>query len=72
MSTLSMRRVSYLIKYLGEFEFICVTILDYDQGTRWVLLLQKKPPSKISCLGTFKRFDRPWLGESPADINNFF
>jgi hypothetical protein len=26
-----------------------------NQGTRWDLLMQKKPPSKMSCLGTFKQ-----------------
>ncbi len=30
MSTLSMRIVTYLIEYLGEFEFIFETILDYE------------------------------------------
>ncbi len=30
MSTLSMRIVTYVIKYLGEFEFISETILDYE------------------------------------------
>jgi hypothetical protein len=30
MRTLSMRIVTYLIKYLGEFEFIFETILDYE------------------------------------------
>ncbi len=32
MSTLSMRIVTYLIEYLGEFEFIFKTILDYESG----------------------------------------
>ncbi len=40
MRTLSMRIVSYLIEYLGEFELIFETIM--NQGTRWVLLMQKK------------------------------
>jgi hypothetical protein len=39
MRTLSMRIVTYLIKYLGEFEFIFETILIMNQGTRWVLLM---------------------------------
>jgi hypothetical protein len=30
MRTLSMHIVTYLIKYLGEFEFIFETILDYE------------------------------------------
>jgi hypothetical protein len=41
MRALSMRIVTYLIEYLGEFEFIFETILDYESGTRWVLLMQK-------------------------------
>jgi hypothetical protein len=32
MCALSMRIVTYLIKYLGEFEFIFETILDYESG----------------------------------------
>jgi hypothetical protein len=32
MSALSMRIVTYLIEYLGEFEFIFKTILDYESG----------------------------------------
>jgi hypothetical protein len=41
MRALSMRIVTYLIEYLGEFEFIFETILDYESGPRWVLLMQK-------------------------------
>jgi hypothetical protein len=55
MRTLSMRIVTYLIKYLGEFEFIFETILDYESGDQIGSFDAKKyPPSKISCLGTFK------------------
>jgi hypothetical protein len=32
MRTLSMRIVTYLIEYLGKFEFIFKTILDYESG----------------------------------------
>jgi hypothetical protein len=32
MRTLSKRIVTFLIEYLGEFEFIFKTILDYDSG----------------------------------------
>jgi hypothetical protein len=32
MSTLSMRIVTYVIEYLGEFEFIFETVLDYESG----------------------------------------
>jgi acyl-CoA-binding protein len=32
MRTLSMRIVSYLNEYLGEFELIFKTILDYESG----------------------------------------
>ncbi len=54
MSTLSMRIVTYLIEYLGKFVFIFETILDYESGDQMGSLDAKKPPSKISCLGTFK------------------
>jgi hypothetical protein len=54
MRTLSMRIVTYLIEYLGEFEFILETILDYESGDQMGSFDVKKPPSKISCLGTFK------------------
>ncbi len=53
MRTLSMRRVTYLIEYLGEFEFIFETILDYESGDQLGSFDAKNPPSKISCLGTF-------------------
>jgi hypothetical protein len=46
--------VTYLIEYLGEFEFIFETILDYESGDQMGSFDAKKPPSKISCLGTFK------------------
>jgi hypothetical protein len=51
---LSLRIVTYLIEYLGEFEFICETILDHESGDQMGSFDAKKPPSKISCLGTFK------------------
>jgi hypothetical protein len=54
MSTLSMRIVTYLIKYLGEFEFIFKIILGYESGDQMGSFDAIKPPSKISCLGTFK------------------
>jgi hypothetical protein len=53
MLTLSKRIVTYLIEYLGEFEFIFETILDYESGDQ-MGSSGKKTPSKISCLGTFK------------------
>jgi hypothetical protein len=56
MRTLSMRIVSYLIEYLGEFEHLFETILDYESGDQMGSFDAKKPPSKISCLGTFKVF----------------
>jgi hypothetical protein len=46
--------MTYLIEYLGEFELILETILDYESGTQMGSFDAKKPPSKISCLGTFK------------------
>ena len=32
MSTLSMRTMTYVIEYLGEFDLIFETILDYESG----------------------------------------
>jgi hypothetical protein len=46
--------VTYLIEYLGEFKFIFETILDYESGDQMGFFDVKNPPSKISCLGTFK------------------
>jgi hypothetical protein len=54
VSTLSMRIVTYLIEYLDEFKFIFETILDYESGDQMGTFYAKKPPWKISCLGTFK------------------
>jgi hypothetical protein len=55
MSTLSMRIVTYLIEYLGKFEFMFKTILDYESGDQMVTFDAKKPPPEISCLDTFKQ-----------------
>jgi hypothetical protein len=41
-----------------EFEFIFETILD-ESGDQMGSLDAKKPPSKISCLGTFKAVEQP-------------
>jgi hypothetical protein len=49
-----MRIVTYFIVYLGKFEFIFENILDYESGDQMGTFDAKKPPSKISCLGTFK------------------
>ncbi len=46
--------MTYLIEYLGEFEFIFETILDYESGNQMGSFDAQKPPSKISCLGIFK------------------
>jgi hypothetical protein len=54
MRILSKRIVTYLIEYMGEFEFIFEIILDYESGDQMGSFDAKKPPSKISCLGTFK------------------
>jgi hypothetical protein len=51
---MSLRIVTYLIEYLGEFEFIFETILDYESGDQIGSFDAKKPPTKISCLGPFK------------------
>jgi hypothetical protein len=49
-----MRIVTYVIEYLSEFEFVFATVLDYESGDQMGNFDAKKPPSKISCLGTFK------------------
>ncbi len=54
MHILSMRIVTYLIEYLGAFEFIFENILDCESGDQMGSFDAKKPPSKISCLGTLK------------------
>jgi hypothetical protein len=51
---LSLRIVTYLIKYLGEFEFIFETVLVYVSGDQMGSFEAKKTKSKISRLGTFK------------------
>jgi hypothetical protein len=55
MSTLSMRIVTYLIEYLGEFEFVFETILDNESGDQMSSFDEKKTLSKISCLGRCAR-----------------
>jgi hypothetical protein len=44
MRTLSMQIVTYLIKYLDEFEFIFETISDYESGDQMGSFDAKKPP----------------------------
>jgi hypothetical protein len=44
MSTLSMRIVTFLIEYLGTFEFIFETILDYESGDQMGSFDTKKLP----------------------------
>ncbi len=46
--------MTYLIEYLGEFEFILETVLGYVSGDQMGSFEAKKMESKISCLGTFK------------------
>jgi hypothetical protein len=46
--------VTYLIEYLGEFESIFETILDYESEYQMGSFDAKNLPSKISCLATFK------------------
>jgi hypothetical protein len=50
-----MRIVTYLIEYLGKFELKFETISDYESGDQMGTFDAKKPPSKISYLGTFKQ-----------------
>ncbi len=42
MSTLSTGIVTYVIKYLGEFEFIFETVLDYESGDQMGAFNAKK------------------------------
>jgi hypothetical protein len=42
MSTLSIRILTYLIEYLGEFEFIFETILDNESGDQISSFDEKK------------------------------
>jgi hypothetical protein len=46
--------LTYLIEYLGEFEFIFKTVLGYVSGDQMGNFEAKKTESKISRLGTFK------------------
>ncbi len=48
MRTLSIRIVTYLIKYLGEFEFIFETILDYESGDQMGSFDVKKSATRKS------------------------
>ncbi len=56
---LSLRIATYLIEYLGEFEFIFETVSGYVSGDQMGSFEAKKTKSKISCLGTFKT--KIWL-----------
>ncbi len=56
--------MTYLIEYLGKFEFIFVTVLVYVSGDQMGSFEAKKTELKISCLGTFKgheRIDEAWI-----------
>ncbi len=46
--------MTYLIGYLGEFEFIFETVLGYVSGDQMDSFEAKKTELKISRLGTFK------------------
>ncbi len=46
--------MTYLIEYLGEFEFIFEIVLGYASGDQMGSFEAKKTESKISCMGTFK------------------
>jgi hypothetical protein len=56
--------LTYLIEYLGEFEFIFETVLGYVSGDQMGYFEFKKTESKISRLGTFKEEG----GGVPADF----
>jgi hypothetical protein len=57
MSTLSVRIVTYIIEYLGEFEFIFETILDYESGDQ---------------MGTFDAKNRHRKSQDWAPLNTYF
>jgi hypothetical protein len=71
MRTLSMRIVTYLIEYLGEFELIFKTILDYESVDQMGSFDAKKPPSKILCFGTFKPTYSNFNAGSPLFMSQF-
>ncbi len=51
-----MRIVTYLIDYLGEFQFRFETILDYESWNQMSSFGAKKPPWKILDLATLRHF----------------
>jgi hypothetical protein len=51
MRTLSIRIVTYLIKYLGEFELTFATILDYESGDQMGSFDAKKTAIENLMLG---------------------
>jgi hypothetical protein len=55
MCTLSKRIVTYLIEYLGEFEFIFETILDYESRDRRDSFDAKKRHRKSHAWAPLKR-----------------
>jgi hypothetical protein len=61
--------VTYLIEYLGEFEFIFETVLCYVSGDQIDYFEAKKTESKISCLGTFKGTVQQKQTGVESDIN---
>ncbi len=51
MSTLSMRIVTYVIEYLGKFEFVFETVLDYESGDQMGTFDAKKTDIENLMLG---------------------
>ncbi len=51
MLTLSKRIVTYLVEYLGKFEFIFKTILDYESGDQMGSFDAKKTAIENLMLG---------------------
>ncbi len=63
--------MTYLIEYLGEFEFIFEIVLGYVSGDQMGSFEAKKTESKISCLGTFKgkvKNSGDWIQNGGNDI----
>ncbi len=66
MSTLSMRIVTYLIEYLGEFEFIFETTLDNESGDQMSSFDENIIGMRVSGLHP----DQPGLGTWPVSTDD--
>jgi hypothetical protein len=60
MCTLSKHIVTYLIEYLGEFEFIFETILDYESGDQMGSFDAKNRHRKSHAWAPLKGLESHW------------